>query len=405
MREYRRSAATPTAPSRPAGSSGSTPTPRRATTTAASSSSGPTGMLWFATGDGGGATTSSATRSDLGEPRSASCCGSTRAPATAAATRSRPTTRSAPRCGPTACATRSASPSTPAAPATSSSATSARARARRSTGRRFADGPRRAPTTAGPCREGTLAGPRPARPAPSYLAPIFDYAQAGPRAVTGGFVVRDPGLPSLFGRYVYADTYDGIVRSFVPGRPRATDDRTGGLPARDLLVVLRRGRLRPRLRGLARRQRRPRPGRRRPAACVLRPDAAPLARPRGAPPRRRPSRPSCPTAPRRGCGSRWRARAASACARRRGSRSPPREACRVTVTARVGKVKLKRVRTPLRGGRRTILRLRPTRKGAQRLRDDAAAPAPRDAGRLRRRRGTRPATPAACSAGMKVRRG
>ena len=38
------------------------------------------------------------------------------------------------------------------------------------------------------------------------------------------------------------------------------------------------------------------------------------------------------------------------------------------MNARVGKVKFKRVRTPLRGGRRTIVRLRPSRKGGQRLR-------------------------------------
>jgi hypothetical protein len=43
------------------------------------------------------------------------------------------------------------------------------------------------------------------------------------------------------------------------------------------------------------------------------------------------------------------------------------EACRVTVTARVARVKLKRVRTPLRAGRRTILRLRPNRKGVKRI--------------------------------------
>jgi hypothetical protein len=57
-----------------------------------------------------------------------------------------------------------------------------------------------------------------------------------------------------------------------------------------------------------------------------------------------------------------------------GLRATPRivltasEPCRVTVAARVGKVKLKRVRTSLRGGHRTILRLRPTRKGAKRIR-------------------------------------
>ncbi len=44
------------------------------------------------------------------------------------------------------------------------------------------------------------------------------------------------------------------------------------------------------------------------------------------------------------------------------------ESCRVSVTARVGRVRFKRVRTPLRGGRRTVLRLRPSRSGARRIR-------------------------------------
>ena len=33
--------------------------------------------------------------------------------------------------------------------------------------------------------------------------------RAGTHAVTGGYLVRDPGLPTLIGRYLYADSYDG----------------------------------------------------------------------------------------------------------------------------------------------------------------------------------------------------
>jgi hypothetical protein len=48
--------------------------------------------------------------------------------------------------------------------------------------------------------------------------------------VTGGYVVRDRSLRSLYGRYVYGDYCAGELRSFpaVPGH-RATDDRALGL--------------------------------------------------------------------------------------------------------------------------------------------------------------------------------
>ena len=48
--------------------------------------------------------------------------------------------------------------------------------------------------------------------------------------VTGGYVVRDPSLESLYGRYLYGDYCAGQLRSFpaVPGK-RATDDRPLGL--------------------------------------------------------------------------------------------------------------------------------------------------------------------------------
>ena len=48
--------------------------------------------------------------------------------------------------------------------------------------------------------------------------------------------MRDPGLPTLLGRYVYADAYYAACRSFVPAQPRATGDRAEGLPARPTLV-------------------------------------------------------------------------------------------------------------------------------------------------------------------------
>ncbi len=49
-------------------------------------------------------------------------------------------------------------------------------------------------------------------------------------SVTGGYVVRDPELASLYGRYLYGDFCAGVLRSFTaePGAP-AVDDRELGL--------------------------------------------------------------------------------------------------------------------------------------------------------------------------------
>jgi glucose/arabinose dehydrogenase len=43
-------------------------------------------------------------------------------------------------------------------------------------------------------------------PAPGARRPAFDYGRAdGSCSVTGGYIVRDRGVPSLYGRYVYGD--------------------------------------------------------------------------------------------------------------------------------------------------------------------------------------------------------
>ena len=71
-------------------------------------------------------------------------------------------------------------------------------------------------------------GPAPASP----LAPVHEYSSgsgSGNCAVTGGYVVRDQRLPSLLGRYLYADFCGGDIRAFVPSPSGATGDATLGL--------------------------------------------------------------------------------------------------------------------------------------------------------------------------------
>ena len=64
------------------------------------------------------------------------------------------------------------------------------------------------------------------------VKPIFVYGRGrdgGSCTVIGGYVVGDPRLPSLRGRYVYADLCAGQLRSLLPGLRRARDDRRLGL--------------------------------------------------------------------------------------------------------------------------------------------------------------------------------
>ena len=71
----------------------------------------------------------------------------------------------------------------------------------------------------------------PGAPPPRYRPPVFEYSSSGGGtcAITGGYVVRDPSLPALAGRYVYADFCAGQIRSLDADAQDAghTDDPTG----------------------------------------------------------------------------------------------------------------------------------------------------------------------------------
>ena len=82
-----------------------------------------------------------------------------------------------------------------------------------------------------PCREGKIAGPGGPRCPLTVAAigPLADYpTMPSPAAVIGGYVVRDPALAGLVGRFLYADYYDAQVRSLALD-PAAPDDQPTGL--------------------------------------------------------------------------------------------------------------------------------------------------------------------------------
>ena len=86
-----------------------------------------------------------------------------------------------------------------------------------------------------PCREG-LSSHSGTCMAGALTDPVIDFPRPDYTAVTGGVVVRDRGLPTLIGRYLYADYFKGVIRSFKLGLPRASDDRSAGLPSVPNLV-------------------------------------------------------------------------------------------------------------------------------------------------------------------------
>jgi glucose/arabinose dehydrogenase len=63
------------------------------------------------------------------------------------------------------------------------------------------------------------------------VKPIFAYphSRSGSCSIIGGYVVRDPALRALRGRYVYADLCEGELRSLGPHLKRASGERKLGL--------------------------------------------------------------------------------------------------------------------------------------------------------------------------------
>jgi hypothetical protein len=222
---------------------------------------------------------------------------------------------------------------------------------------RASDGLARGGNFGWPCFEGSVAGPRLCS-VNGYVPPVFDYSQGGPRSVTGGYVVRDPGLPTLNGRYVYADFYTGVVRSFILTAPRATDDRSAGLPTRSnlvsfgedacghLYVVSLSGTVERVQDGLV-------------GACVLKP-----APPGSAPPA--PPGPPDTTAPRLEISAASRQRARGVLAIRVSVRCS--EPCLVAANASVrGVTKLRQRSAQLPAAHRVVVRLRPTVSGTKKI--------------------------------------
>jgi glucose/arabinose dehydrogenase len=70
--------------------------------------------------------------------------------------------------------------------------------------------------------------------APNHVPPVFSYGRDRGCSITGGYVVRDRGLPTLYGRYLYGDFCVSDLRSFVPSTQRARDDRSLGLDVSEL---------------------------------------------------------------------------------------------------------------------------------------------------------------------------
>ena len=88
----------------------------------------------------------------------------------------------------------------------------------------------------------------PGESAPGHVPPVIErFHSDGNCSITGGVVVRDPGLPALHGRYLFGDVCRERIESarLSPGSARSQRTTRLRVPT---LVLLRRGRARPRVR-------------------------------------------------------------------------------------------------------------------------------------------------------------
>ena len=65
--------------------------------------------------------------------------------------------------------------------------------------------------------------------APGAIKPALVYSHDDGCSVNGGYVVHDPELPSLEGRYLYSDSCSGQIRSFALDGTNAVGDEATGL--------------------------------------------------------------------------------------------------------------------------------------------------------------------------------
>jgi glucose/arabinose dehydrogenase len=77
--------------------------------------------------------------------------------------------------------------------------------------------------------EGTQRFNKDQRARGRVVQPVFTYGRDRGCSITGGYVVRNSELSSLFGRYVYGDFCAGELRSLAPRKGGARGDRSLGV--------------------------------------------------------------------------------------------------------------------------------------------------------------------------------